>query len=143
MLACRLCLIHIILLYCLNNIQSINQSYVQKVSWKKFEDTKAVIRNRKSKKGRQLNGQRKKKQKDKNNNLQTTTQKTEDRATWAPLKTRGELRCSGKENSSCTASGSRRVTLVTNLVLRHEWNRQVNEIRSAFIFFFINLSISW
>ena len=60
-----------------------------------FEDTKEVVRIRKSKKDRQHNGQ---KQKDKrtNNDPQNITHKTEDRATRTPLKTGGELRCSGR-----------------------------------------------
>ena len=49
----------------------------------KFEDTKRVIRSRKS---RKTNGQKKKGQKDTCNNLQNTTQKTKDRATRIPLK---------------------------------------------------------
>jgi hypothetical protein len=32
----------------------------------------------------------------------------------------GELGCSGKVSSSCSTSGSRRITLVTNPVIRHE-----------------------
>jgi hypothetical protein len=44
-----------------------------------FEDTKGVIRIRKSKKNRQHNGQ-KKKDKRTNNDLQNITQKTKDRA---------------------------------------------------------------
>ena len=43
---------------------------------KRFEDTKEVIRSRKSKKDRQYNG--KKKDKRTNNNLQNTTQKIID-----------------------------------------------------------------
>jgi hypothetical protein len=41
----------------------------------KYEDTKGIIRNRKSKKDRQHSGQ-----KNKNNNLKNLTQKTKDRA---------------------------------------------------------------
>ena len=56
------------------------------------EDTKGVIRIRKSKKDRQHNGQ-KKKNKRTNNDLQNITQKTKDRASrTTPLKTCGELR---------------------------------------------------
>ena len=55
-----------------------------------FEDTKGVIRIRKSKKDRQHNGQ--KRDKRTNNDLQNTTQKTKDRVTTTPLKTGGELR---------------------------------------------------
>ena len=51
-----------------------------------LEDTKGVIRILKSKKDRQRNGQ-KKKAKMINNNLQNTTQKTQDRTTRTPLKT--------------------------------------------------------
>ena len=46
-------------------------------------------------KNRQYNGQ-KKKDKKTNSGLQNTTQKTKDRATLTPLKTGGELRCSGR-----------------------------------------------
>jgi len=46
----------------------------------KFEDTKGVIKNCKSKRDRQYNGQRKKDKKT-NNNLQNITQKTKDWAT--------------------------------------------------------------
>ena len=51
-----------------------------------FEDTKGVIRIRKSKKGRQHNGQ-KKKDKRTNNDLQNIAHKTKDRVTRTPLKT--------------------------------------------------------
>jgi hypothetical protein len=39
-----------------------------------------------------------------------------------PTKIGGELRCSGKVNSSCSISGARRVNLVTNLVM--SWMRK-------------------
>ena len=54
-----------------------------------------------------------------NNALQNNTQKNKDRATRKPLKTRGEHRCSEMVGSSCSTSGIRRVTLVTNLVTSH------------------------
>jgi hypothetical protein len=54
--------------------------FCQSVLKEKFEDTKWVIRRRKTKKDRQHNGQ-KKKIKRTNNNLQYITQKTKDRAT--------------------------------------------------------------
>jgi len=47
---------------------------------KHFEDTKRVIRNRKSK-NRKTMANRKRT----NNNIQNTTQKTKDRASWTPL----------------------------------------------------------
>ena len=59
-----------------------------------IEDTKRVIRIRKSK-DRQDNVQ-KEIDKRTNNDLQNTTKKTKDRATPTPLKTEGEVRCSGK-----------------------------------------------
>ena len=73
------------------------------------------IRIRKSEKDRQHNGQ-KKKDKRINNNLQNT----KVRATWTSLKTGSELRCSGRVGSSCSTSGTRRITLVTNTVIRRE-----------------------
>ena len=54
-----------------------------------------------------------------NNELQNTTQKIKDRATRTLLKTEDELRCCGRLNNSCSISGSRRVTLVTNPVMIH------------------------
>jgi len=45
------------------------------------------------------------------------THKTKDRVTRTPLKTEGELRYSGRVNSSCSTSGTRRVNLVTNPVI--------------------------
>jgi len=66
-----------------------------------IEDTEGVIRIHKSKKDRQHNDQKKAEQKDKQRST-TTTHKTEDRATRTPLKTVGELRCSGMVSSSCS-----------------------------------------
>jgi len=48
------------------------------------------------------------------------THKTKDRVTRIPLKTRDELRCSGRVSSYCSTSGTRRVNLVTNPVISHE-----------------------
>jgi len=47
------------------------------------------------------------------------THKTNDRVTRTPLKTVGELRCSGSVSSSCSTSGTCRVNLVTNPMIRH------------------------
>jgi hypothetical protein len=55
---------------------------------KKFEDTKGVIRNRKSNKDSQYNGQ-KKKNKRTNNYIEKITQKSKDRAARTSLKTWG------------------------------------------------------
>ena len=49
------------------------------------------------------------------------THKTKDRATRTPLKSWGELRCSGRVGSSSSTSDTRRVNLVTNSVISHEW----------------------
>jgi hypothetical protein len=51
------------------------------------------------------------------------TYKTKDRVTRTPLKTRGELRCSGRVSSSRSTSGTRRVNLVTNPVISREWGK--------------------
>jgi hypothetical protein len=48
------------------------------------------------------------------------TYKTKDRDTRTPLKTEGELRCSGRVSSFCSTSGTRRVNLVTNPVISRE-----------------------
>jgi len=40
-----------------------------------------------------------------------------------PLKTGGELRCSGRVGNSCSTSGTHRVNLVTNPVINHEWGK--------------------
>ena len=46
--------------------------------------------------------------------------KTKDQVTRTLLKTVGELRFSGRVRSSCSTSGTRRVNLVTNLIISHE-----------------------
>jgi hypothetical protein len=51
------------------------------------------------------------------------THKTKDRVTRTPPKTGGELRCSGRVSSSCSTSGTRRVNLVTNPLISHEWGK--------------------
>jgi hypothetical protein len=70
-----------------------------------FEDTEEVIRIRISKDS-QHNGQ-KKKYKGTNNDLQNITHKSKDRVTRTPLKTKNELRCSGRVGSSCSTSPGR------------------------------------
>jgi hypothetical protein len=78
-----------------------------------------VIRMRKSKKDRRHNGQKKKDRQ----RSSKYTHKTKDWVTRTPLKTGGELRCSGRVSSSCSTSGTRRVNLVTNPVVNHEWGK--------------------
>ena len=55
-----------------------------------------------------------------NNDLQNTTQKTEDRTIGTPLNTMGEHKCFGRVSSSCSMCGTRRAALLTNLVRSHE-----------------------
>jgi hypothetical protein len=55
-----------------------------------------------------------KKDKRTNSDLQNTTHKTKDRA---QLKTGDQLICSGMVGSSCSNSGTHRVTVATNLEL--------------------------
>jgi len=80
-----------------------------------FEDTKGVIRIRKSKKDRQYNGQKKQDERT-NNDLKNIAHKTKDQVTRTPLKIGDVLRCSGRVCSSCYTSSTLRVTLVTNPV---------------------------
>jgi hypothetical protein len=52
------------------------------------------------------------------------TYKTKDGSSNTnPSKNRGEFRCSGRVSSSCSTSGTRRVNLVTNPMIRHEWGK--------------------
>jgi hypothetical protein len=82
-----------------------------------FEDTKGVIRIRKSK-------DRQQKKMDKHRSTKHP-HKTKDRVTRTPLKTGmwGELRCSGRVSSSCTTRCTYRVNLATNPVISHEWGK--------------------
>jgi hypothetical protein len=43
--------------------------------------------------------------------------------TQTPLKTRGELRCSGRVSSSCSTRGTHRVHLITSPGISHEWGK--------------------
>ena len=51
------------------------------------------------------------------------THRTKDRATRTPLKTGDELRCSGRVSSSCSTSDTRRVYLIIDTVISHEWGK--------------------
>jgi hypothetical protein len=57
--------------------------------------------------------------------------KTKDRVIRTPLKTGGDLRCSGRVSSSCSTSGIRRVNLVTNPVIFHEWGKDQEVIMTS------------
>jgi hypothetical protein len=69
-----------------------------------------------SKKNRQHINNGQKVQKDKQRSTKHTY-KTKDRVALTPLKTGGELRCSGRVSSTCSTTGTRRVNLVTNPVI--------------------------
>jgi hypothetical protein len=75
---------------------------------KKTKKTKKIKQRNtnKNKKERQLNGQKK----GQPTIYKNTTQKTKDRAKRTPLKTGGELRCSGRISSVCSTSYTHRVT---------------------------------
>ena len=53
--------------------------------------------------------------------------KPKDRATWTSLKTESELGCSGWVGSSCSTSGTRRVTLV----ISHEWGKDLHILTTS------------
>ena len=48
------------------------------------------------------------------NDTKYTTQKTKDQATRTPLKTGGDLMCSGRVNCFCYTSDTRRVSLFSD-----------------------------
>jgi hypothetical protein len=96
-----------------------------------FEDAKEVIRSRESK-DRKQNGQ-KKRNKRTNNELQNKTiEITKYRATRTSLKTEDELRFSKKVCRSSSVSSTYHVTLVTNLVISHEWGKENTKDISPF-----------
>jgi hypothetical protein len=51
------------------------------------------------------------------------THETKDWVARTPLQSGGELMCSGSVSNSCSTSGTRRVNLVTNPVISHEWRK--------------------
>jgi len=86
------------------------------------------------------------------------TYKAKDRVTRTSLKTRGELRCSGRVSSSCSTSDTRRVNLVTNLVISHErgkdrevlttsgtypWSITVNQVKLSKWWLQLNYEEPW
>jgi len=64
--------------------------------------------------------------------LQNITQKSKDRATRNTLKFGSKLGYFGRVTSSCSTCGTRRVTLVTNLVVSHEWGKNRIVITTRF-----------
>jgi len=67
------------------------------------------------------------------------THETKDWVTRTPLKTGGELRCSGRVGSSYSTSGTRHVNLVTNPVISREWGKdqEVFTISEAYPWWFV------
>ena len=96
-------------------------AYICIMSWEEFEDAKGIIRIRMSKKNRRHNSQKKIK-KDKQRTTKHTYE-TKDRVSRTPLKPVVNPWGSGRVISSCFTSGTRRINLVTNPVLSHEWGK--------------------
>ena len=67
------------------------------------------------------------------------TYKTKDRVTRTTLNPGSELRCSGRVNSSCSTSDTRRVNLVTNPMTSHERvkDREVLTISGTYLWSFV------
>ena len=116
---------------------------------KKIEDSKRVIRGRKSKMNRQHNENSQK------NKQRSINLKIDQRQ---PLKNRGEFMCSGRVNRCCSISGTRRVThcykevqvmneerawLQTEHIRGHLWHRysvMVNQVMVATLKLMTNLT---
>ena len=112
--------------------QSIIQLYILLLT-DEFEDTKGVIRIRKSKKDRQHNDKKKKVLTDKQRSTKHTY-KTKDQLARTPLKTGGQLKCSWRVSSSCSTVDTRRVNLVTNPVISHEWGKDREVLTTSGIY---------
>ena len=97
--------------------------WVQTMHKEEFKDIKGAIRIRISKKNT-IQWPKEKVPKNKQRSTKHT-HKTKDRVTRIPLKTGGELRCSGRVGNSCSTSGTRRVNLVTNPMISHEWGKDL------------------
>jgi len=108
---CRLLFVLFLFCHCTVSLSSLYGSCL--LIWhrqEKIEDTKEVVRSRKSKKDRQHNGQRKTIERT-NNDVESITEKTKDLT--KPLKTGSELMCSWGVDSSCATCDTRRFILVT------------------------------
>ena len=81
------------------NTKKIKSNQLKYVLKEKFKDVKGVMRIRISK-NRQRNALKKKKRKKDKQRLTKLTHKTKDRVTRTPLKSGGELRCSGRVRCS-------------------------------------------
>jgi hypothetical protein len=71
--------------------------------------------------------------------LTNTTHQTIDGVTRTPLKTGGELGCSGRVISFCSTIGTHRVNLVTNPVISREWgkDREVLTTSGTYLWSFV------
>jgi hypothetical protein len=96
-----------------DNYADINEPLHPLITLNLFEDTIGVIKIYELNKNIQHNGQKEKQRSRK------YMHKTKDRLTRNPLKTGGELRCSGRVSISCSTSGTRCVNLITNPVINH------------------------
>jgi hypothetical protein len=88
-------------------------------TYEEFKDTKGVIRIRKLKKNTMV---KRKSTKDKQRSTKHT-HKTKDRVTQTSLKIGGELRCTGNVGIFCSTRDTRRVNLITNPVISHQWGK--------------------
>ena len=71
------------------------------------------------------------------------TRKTKDRVIRTPLKTGDELRCSGRVSSSCSTNDTRRVNIVTNPVIRHEWGKDREVFMTSSFLFTLWMQLLW
>jgi hypothetical protein len=71
------------------------------------------------------------------------THKTKDRVPKTPLKTGGELMCSGRVSSFCSTSGTRRINLVTNPVISHEWGKFWSLVTTRNFCSVVYINYSW
>jgi hypothetical protein len=100
---------------CLTN----HEKYFRSKFNEEFEDTKRGNQNPYIEEEQTAQWPKEKVQKDKQRSPKHT-HKTKDRVIRTPLKTGGEIRCSGRVGSSCSTSGTCRVNLVTNPVTSPE-----------------------
>ena len=94
----------------------------KQTSKEEFEDTKGIIRICKSQKDRQHNGHMKKNKRT-NNDLQNIHIKLKIESNTNATKNRGWTQVFLKGKQLLLHKGTRRVTLVTNPVISHEWGK--------------------
>ena len=121
----------------LDNAESVTTNYTCAMLYhiegfqQKCEDAKVIIK---------CYGKRKKT----NDDLQNTTRKTEDWTRWIQFKKpRGQFGWFGMVSSSCSTSGTRRVTLVIITVISQEWRNDRNVITRRRTYPCLFLTQSW